>query len=781
MSFESKNIYELLPAIYRIRDDEQGKPLEAFISIIAEQAVIVQKNIDGLYDNWFIETCQEWVVPYIGDLLGVRGLNPIGDTAGISQRAYVANTIGYRRRKGIAPVLEQLTLDVTGWRAHVVEFFELLQTSQYMNHIRLHRPLTPDLRRMDELDRINTAFDTVAHSTDVRHISSGRGKYNISNIGIFTWRLQSYPLTRCDAIRHECMPGSFASPPLSPPSSPPSPLYVFTFNPTGKKTQLFNRPQTETAITHISTEINVPGLLRRRILFDELEALRSTFENGSTRVYNFFEKSSEDEYIFEIIRLDKDDNEEKILPEEIQICNLEHCCTPPVNIDFKEMKEDGSFVIRKIKALADPVTGKFMFTEQDPDARAIVGYSYGFSGDIGGGPYNREDSISKNFFKTKETDQIWQVGVSKTIKTVHGEKIYKTINEAIAEWHTKPAGTVGVITILDSRTYEEDLDIVIEEKSKLLIVAADWPIRKDIVDGSDIRNPGDLLAEDIRPFIQGSIAITGHGNVDAQDTCGEITLNGMLIAGKVSILEGQLGAFNLIHSTIIPESGGLEVGAGVSNTQSNQWLIIDIERSISGPLDLHNTAALKLIIKDSIQDKKKKEVSDHAINAVNTPGVLSCVTLFGKTEIKTLEATNCIFDDIVIVKRRQEGCVRFSFVPTDSKAPRLYRCQPNLEISNTIAEETEKKGSALSPSAKNKIESEIEEWLVPSFTSVIYDHYAYAQLSARCPVPINSGADNGSEMGAFNYLKQPQRKANLQIALNEYLPLGLEAGIMYVT
>ncbi|HKZ39255.1 MAG TPA: hypothetical protein VJ184_16445, partial [Chryseolinea sp.] len=635
------------------------------------------------------------------------------------------------------------------------------------------------------------------HSADVRHISSGRGQYNIPNLGLFAWRLQSYPLTRCDASRHECMLGSSgsppsspptsppssppSSPPLSPPSSPPSPLYVFTFNPTGKKTQLFNRPQTEVAITHISTEINVPGLLRRRILFDELEALRSAFGNGSARVYEFFDKGSEDEYVFEITRLDKTDNEEKILPEEIQICNLEHCCTPPADIDFKEMKEDGSLVNRKIKAVVDPVTGKFMFTEQDPEARAIVSYPYGFSGDIGGGPYNRQDSISKAFFKEKEEDQIWQVGVSKTIKSIHGENIYQTINEAIAEWHTMPAGTVGVITLLDSRTYEEDLDIVIKEKSKLLIVAADWSIRKDIIDGSDIRNTGDLLAEDIRPFLLGSITITGHGNVDVQDTCGEITINGLLIAGKVSILEGQLGAFNLIHSTIIPESGGLGIGAGVSDMQSNQWLLINFERSISGTLNLHTTAALKIIIKDSILDKNINENSDHAINAVNTPVVLSCVSLFGKTEIKTLEATNCIFDDTVIAKRRQEGCVRFSFVPKNSKAPRLYRCQPNLEVSDKIADETEKKGSALSLAAKNKIESEIEQWLVPSFTSVIYDHYAYAQLSARCPVQINSGADNGSEMGAFNYLKQPQRKANLQIALNEYLPLGLEAGIIYVT
>ncbi len=778
MSFDAKTIYELLPAVYRIRDDEQGKPLEAFINIVAEQALIVEKNIDELYNNWFIETCQEWIVPYIGDLLGVRNLNPIGDGAGISQRAYVANTIGYRRRKGIAPVLEQLTLDATGWRAHVVEFFELLQTSQYMNHIRLHRTVTPDLRKMDELDRINTAFDTVAHSADVRHIASGRGKYNIPNIGIFTWRLQSYPLSGCDASRSECVPGPFVSPPLSP----PSPQFVFTFNPTGKKTQLFNKPETETAITHISAEINVPGLLRRRILFDELEALRIAFEKRTTRIYNFFESRSEDqdEYVFEIIRV-KNEIEEKILPEEIMICNLEHCCTPPSNIVFKELKQDGSIVNRKIKALADPVCGKFMFTEQDPDVTAIVSYSYGFSGDIGGGPYNRQSSVPENFFKKEDTDQVWQVGVSKEVQPVHGENIYKTIGEAITEWHLQPEGTVGVITIMDSRTYEEDLDIGIDKKTKLLIIAADWPVREDPNDGSPIRNAGDLLAEDLRPFISGNITITGDGDKDAPDTCGEITINGILIKGQVSISEGQLGKFNLIHSTVIPENGGIEIGAGAPDMQSNQWLTLTIDRSISGTIGLHDTAAVKLIVSDSILDKNQKAGSAHAIEALNTPVQLNCVTLFGISDVKTIEASNCIFNETVIAKRRQEGCIRFSFVPIGSKTPRLYRCQPTLEINDQIAEATGQKGSQLSPAAKNKIRNDVEKWLQPSFTSIVYDHYAYGQLSVKCPEQISAGADNGAEMGAFNFLKQPQRKANLQIALNEYLPLGLEAGIIYVT
>ena len=92
-------LYNLLPTIYRIRDAEQGEPLRALLALISEEMNGVEADITSLYENWFIETSDEWVVPYIGDLLGVRGLSTITSTA-FSQRRYVANTLFYRRRKG---------------------------------------------------------------------------------------------------------------------------------------------------------------------------------------------------------------------------------------------------------------------------------------------------------------------------------------------------------------------------------------------------------------------------------------------------------------------------------------------------------------------------------------------------------------------------------------------------------------------------------------------------------------------------------------------------------
>ncbi|NCD71698.1 hypothetical protein [Mucilaginibacter agri] len=782
MKFNKENIYELLPSIYRIRDAELNYPLKALIEIIAEQASVMQDNIAGLYDNWFIETCEEWVVPYIGDLLGVQNFHTIAGSP-VSPRAYIANTLRYRRRKGIAPVLEQLAQDTTGLRAHVVEFFELLQTSQYLNHIRLQHPLTPDLRNMQQLANINTAFDTIAHTADVRHIASGRGEFNIPNIGLFIWRIQDYPLARVDAYRTVCIPDS-------PPSSPVSSVTnLFIFNPLGNDLNLFNNPVTKTEITYISTELNVPGLLQRRALYDELEARRQALVDGTALVYGYFNNQLEIEDdpttarhpVFEIFANGADT---AVPPEEILICNLAKCCTPPSKQSYPRLNSDGTYTLinKKITVAVDPVLGRFMFTDSSITS-ALVNYSYGFSGDVGGGPYSRQDTIPLIFQKKQAADSkatvTWQAGVS---KTETGTGIFDTIQKALDEWNGLNAGATGIIAIMDSRSYFEDLNIVIKEKSNLLIIAADWPQRivDDSLPGETERIDGDIIADDLRPHIAGDIKITGvvSGADIERDDCGELTLNGLLIDGKVSVLKGCLGELDLVHCTVVPYKKGVEIIAGVVEEESNEWLSVNITKSICGYVNLNNTNAVLLSAQDSIIDSDIG--TGFSISATNTAIQLVRVTAFGKTLAKTIEADGCIFNDTVTAQRRQAGCMRFCYIPIkNSQTPRKYHCQPDLEINTETDEQSTT--TTLSDAEKNDIITQVSGWLVPAFTSVNYKDYGYGQLSNNCPVQITAGADNGSEMGVFNFLQQPQRRSNLQIALSEYLPVSMEAGVIYVT
>jgi len=190
-----------------------------------------------------------------------------------------------------------------------------------------------------------------------------------------------------------------------------------------------------------------------------------------------------------------------------------------------------------------------------------------------------------------------------------------------------------------------------------------------------------------------------------------------------------------------------------------------------------------------------------AADNVSAGGVLYIEnsTLCGKVHTREIElATDTIFvaqlarndswQAPIWSERRQEGCVRFSYVPPQSITPRRYRCQPDLAaqtIEDKLREDANKLSPAPSPvavAAKIQAARLSESSRVkPQFTSLRYGNPGYGQLSQRCAVEIRTGADNESEMGAFNELLQPQRETDLRVRLDEYLRVGLESGIFYAS
>ncbi|THD10727.1 hypothetical protein B1808_14730, partial [Pseudofulvimonas gallinarii] len=194
-----------------MRDAERGCPPRDFLRVLARQADVLEQDIARRYDNAFIETCDDWVVPYIGDLLGYT-LLPEADTLGedgrrdaslgreLAPRADVANTIDARRRKGTLSLLEDPARDPAGSQATAGEFYRRLGWMQHLDHQHPHRGGTADLRDPSRLQRIgwaNGAFDPFAHSVDVRRMGSAhrRGRHNIPAVGVFACRLRSYPVS----------------------------------------------------------------------------------------------------------------------------------------------------------------------------------------------------------------------------------------------------------------------------------------------------------------------------------------------------------------------------------------------------------------------------------------------------------------------------------------------------------------------------------------------------------------------------------------------------------
>lgn len=694
MSTDSRQLLELLPAIHRVRDAEIAEraglkrgPLEELMAIIAGQMALMEENIEQSYDDLFIETCANWVTPYIGDVIGYQSLHgQVPDVA--SPRAEVAHTIALRRRKGTAVVLEQLARDVTGWNARVVEFFKDLGWTQYMNHDRNDVHYSPDLRDIEQLARIRSAFNTVQHTVDVRRVESNRGRFNIPNIGIFLWRLTAYPHTRSPALRLAAR--------------------RYLVSPLGHAMPLYTLPRSsgEKFITELATPHNVSEPLGRRQMHGHLDSyygLRATGGGDSD--------NAEPSIVLYV-------NGDDIPRDQVRVCNLSD--DGPV---WAHVPEDDTYAI-------DPVLGRIALPGNVADpSEVLVSYHQGFSADMGGGEYDRQSSFAMQ-------DSV-------PVK-VPGQ--FSTVQDAL-----NALGGSGVVEITDNGRYEEVLSVNVTDKAGIELRAADG------------LNPHLVLG--------GPFTITGGPG-------SRFSLNGCLVSGDLLMVPAetspgvanQLGRLEIVHSTLVPGrtldvEGRPVTPAAVSLMVEPASVTSLIERSVTGAL--RAVPESKTELTDSIVDATDVEAVAYAAPDDSGPGaafISRTSTVIGKIHAREFgTVSNCIllarlsladsWGAPVWTERKQTGCVRFSFLPFNSIAPRRFHCQPDS-----------------ADSARR---------LSPRFTSLNYGQAAYGQLSMSTADEIRCGAEDESEMGAFHHLYAPQRDRNLRIRLREYLRVGLEAGLIY--
>jgi hypothetical protein len=724
MKIDSEDfLYKLLPAIYHKRDAEQGYPLRAFLRLISREAKIIKDDINHLYENFFIETCDNWIIPYIGDLVGTSPLYDITQ----NNRVDVAKTIYYRRRKGTLPMLEELADDITGWNVHAVTFFNLLLWTQNLNHQRyslkekeskdrinpsvLENVGTVNLRNINTLDCINRPFDIVSHTVDVRSINQRDGWYNIKNIGFFLWRLQCYPLKHVEACPREENDG------------------CYHFSPLGNPIPLFKRHIPETEETGVTEEINIQERIRPIDFYFNIDK----YYGKGKSIY--------------IEKIDGN-NITPILIKDIICKDLQNWERP------KEFECAIDVKLGRI-AFKDSIT---KFPKQ-----LRVSFWYGFSGNIGGGIYDRHSTIEL------PNDEVYQAVVSKN-EPKEAYTVWKeTIKDAITEWQEGNKLT-AIITVLDNSTYQESLSIDLSDNQKLILQAGNKcrPVIRFLnKNNSDVGNNLNVLS---------NLIISGNDNINSK-----IILNGFVIEGGIKFNSNSIGYFELLHCTLIPGGKLNEQGEpedkdfkSITVKSENVHLEIKIDKSITGPLKIPDDIK-KLVIQDSIIDAMTYTQNDNGLApyAISSPNKsrkndvygpsthIERSTIIGKITIKELQlASEVIFSDPLNVKRRQEGCVRFSYVPQNSITPRRFKCQPDL---------------AFSKCKDNKI----YESLIPKFSSFRYGEPDYCQLNYYCPTEIKTGAEDGSEIGVFQPLMQPQREANLHIRLREYLPYSLKPGLIF--
>lgn len=840
--YYADRLWQLLPGVYRARDSDDPDvtgPLQELMVRIGAQVAVVRRSIDRLWADQSIETSDDWVIPYIGDLLDtnlVNGLDPRG------QRLDVAKTIHYRRRKGTLAVLEEIARDVTGWDAHLVEAFRRLSRTrhsldppvgagplaaalptpclrtpapldaptplQLLQHEGLVGPLTrtpaggfADLRSLHGADRADTPFDEYFHTADLRLGRGAVGWYGIPKLLVFLWRLQSFAVVGGTPV----------------PVAACTDEYVF--DPTGRNVPLFLPPLPPEADDEVdnwtsSTEWEVPGPLTN--------SLQWAIADPGTEI--------------------------------------------PPHAPYPDASEIPAFTAASSGAPLEPVTievwpevGQFK-VESALGAGFNVSYQYGFPAAIGAGPYDR----------TLLGDPPVASGTERTASGGSGLDTALTASNG-----------AGTVTIEDSLTYATVADVgsTAAPIGSLLVRA-----------GNDVRPVVRLPAPAGAGDPPVAWMFTGG---DAKST---LTLDGLLVSGGDIVLRGAFATVRVTGCTTDPGTLN-EAGDALATSVDGRplapariWIEADpnaaagapgaiaeliVDHCVLGPIRTRNGGAVENVtISDSIVQGiapatgatalSKSDVYDPELlaKALGSADPLSELLLAGlpaaaKNAVSSYtggplsaSARNAIvaglnsliagganiYDagaflgvplapdvlallaegaavDVAALNRAlleaaypvalsaaalafPEGTVTLDCVTVIGRAF-VHRLQASDTILGdfTVAEDSQDgcvRFSAVSTGSKvpRQYCSVTIATGAALFTSSAFGEPGYGQLletadraivAGAAGATVTAGAETGSEMGAYSSELAPIKERGLLIKYGEYMPLGLTPVVVHVT
>jgi hypothetical protein len=749
-SYYSEKLWEMIPAVYRGEDGLADRPgqLRAFVEILAEQAALLRMSQDRLWDDQYVESADDWAIPYIGDLLATR---MISERNKRGRRIDVAKTVYYRRRKGTMQILEELISDITGWEGTVIEEMNRLsrfphgldpEPSRSSGHLTGTLPGgLAQIRRPRGVALVGGPFDEFHYTPDVRKPREKTGRYGIARLAFHLYRIQAYRIEH--VVPHEWPTGSPGR-------------RRFNLDPSGRDVPLFvPRSRSKDWDQWIKAqEWDLPHPMGCRLL-DQAEYVMGQ-ETLSVVKERLGEEIAQDVARLEgilfpdeetirqnihALRHDAVLEDPTLMREMLRTSLVSHCGkatllpnpentrSGAVKVEIMESlsgEEAETIVPRTVTASAnledwradpvdkelviDPERGRMLLLDR-PSARVRVEYVYGFSGPIGAGAYHRPGVVP-------DPDTVFSSGVNGSMS---GEGVYQFGGQGQAA---------------DSATYDAP---------------------------PNVSNVGHLSlqgANGQRPFVR---LATDWVFAADQNRESSLSIEGLWVGTKANIrplaliLRGDYGHVRISNASLDPggTNGRNQPLRPVAIRVEGHVDELSIEKSITGPIYVAGNGLVeRLVVSDSIIQSL-----DPAVAAIDLPRTeMTCegITVLGADEERPQVRVNKLSANAMLVRGQidvtdgQTGCFRFSAATEGSHVPHPY-------------------------------ESHIIGDTAHYFTSQRFGDPGYGQLSASVPAEIRRGAEDGSEMGAFSRLLNPIKEDDLLSKIAEYVPFGLIPILIYET
>jgi hypothetical protein len=380
----------LLPRYFWLRDAEDGGGLlEALVRGLAGQYDELRNDVDLLYDQFFIATCDPRYVPLIGEQIGVRGLSPMVGP-GVGDRTLVGRTIQLRRRKGSLATAARAVSAASGWATYIQEGRAVVTATASVRDPSADPPGfaqisggTPEAGLGEPWSPCGRTVSVSASSVLAGEQSPGAGAAAgfpaPATVSLHVWRLMSFPVTDRTASPARDVPARFSG-------------RAFRLDPFGRDIRLFTVPSP-------ATDSELPPRLDELPLPLTVELLEQMLRDGT--------------------------------PGPVQVAGAQQL----VAGDLRDWRHPPR--LDHADAVVDPRLGRLLLAKETTDD-VTVSYAYGFAGELGGGPYGTADDYSV----LPPDAAVIQVAQD-------GRSSERTIEAALAAAHRHDAS----IVIEDSGTY----------------------------------------------------------------------------------------------------------------------------------------------------------------------------------------------------------------------------------------------------------------------------------------------------------------------------------------